>query len=481
MQSAKKMLLWINGYHNNCATERKKIMDQRLYKKDEIIYVTIEDMTITGEGVGKDNGFTIFVDGALPGEKVKVKISKVKKSYAIGLLEEIMEQSPNRVDPLCTYSKTCGGCQIQNIEYKEQLNSKRKIVIDALERIGNLKRIEEKVAPTLGMDNPYEYRNKAQYKISTDGQLGFYKKKSHIVIPVDQCMIQSEQSTNIMKYINRFIQKYKVSVYNEETHKGILRGIVERVSHDNSEVMLIFVLNAKNFKYKTELRSYMKEHVPNVVSIYFNMNMNKTNVVLSRENKLVYGKEKILDTIGELKYEISPLSFFQVNPLQTKVLYDKVVEFSAITGEETVLDLYCGIGTISLYLAEYAKKVYGVEIVPEAIKDAQANMKLNNIENTEFILGKSEEIMPQLLKEGIQANVVVVDPPRKGCEEKLLDAIIAMSPEKIIYVSCNPATLARDLKVLTGGGYEVEKVQPIDMFPHTPHVEVVVKLERKHC
>ena len=449
-------------------------MEQRLYERDEIIELNIEDMTTTGEGVGRDNGFTIFVDGALPGEKVKAKIRKVKKSYAIGSLEELIDSSSNRVKPPCVYSKTCGGCQIQNVEYKEQLNIKRKIVIDALERIGHLKGMEERVAPTLGMDNPYEYRNKAQYKISIDGQLGFYKKKSHRVIPVEQCMIQSEQSSKIMKHINRFIQKYKVPVYNEETHKGILRGIVERVSHDNSEVMLIFVLNAKNFKYKTELKEYMKEHLPNVVSIYFNMNMSKTNVVLSKENKHVYGKEKILDTIGSLKYEISPLSFFQVNPLQTKVLYDKVVEFSALTREETVLDLYCGIGTISLYLAKYANKVYGVEIVPEAIKDAQANMMLNNIENTEFILGKSEKIMPQLLKEGIQADIVVVDPPRKGCEETLLEAIITMSPKKIIYVSCNPATLARDLKVLTGGRYEVERVQPVDMFPHTPHVESII-------
>lgn len=327
------------------------------------------------------------------------------------------------------------------------------------------------------MDKPFEYRNKAQYKISTDGKLGFYKKKSHKVIPVDHCMIQSEQSSNIMKHINRFIQKYKVPVYNEETHKGILRGVVERVSQHN-EVMLIFVLNAKNFKYKAELKEYMKEHVPNVVSIYLNINMNKTNVVLSRENKHVYGKEKIIDAIGNLKYEISPLSFFQVNPLQTKVLYDKVVEFSALTGEETIFDLYCGIGTISLYLAQYAKKVYGVEIVPEAIEDAKENMKLNNIENAEFILGKSEEKMPQLLKEGIQADVVVVDPPRKGCEKEVLDAIMTMSPEKIIYVSCNPATLARDLKVLVSGGYEVEKVQPLDMFPHTLHVETITLITR---
>ncbi|MPW26349.1 23S rRNA (uracil(1939)-C(5))-methyltransferase RlmD [Alkalibaculum sp. M08DMB] len=451
----------------------------RLYKKGEIVTLNIEDISSKGEGIGKYNGYTIFVEGVLPDEKIRAKITKVKSNYAIGSLDKIIEQSKNRRTPPCVFFEDCGGCQIQNLEYKEQLKIKRKIIVDALERIGNLKNIQDKVKSTLGMKEPYEYRNKAQYKVSQDATLGFYKKKSHEIIPINHCKIQSGQSESTMKYINEFIQKNNISIYNEETHQGIFRGVVERVSNFNNEVMLIFVVNVKKIKFSKELIEHIKKYLPNVVSIYININMNKTNVVLSKTNKLIYGKEKITDSIGTLKYEISPLSFFQVNPIQTKVLYDKVVEFAELTGVETVFDLYCGIGTISLYLAKNSGRVYGVEVVEEAIKDAQDNMKLNNVDNVEFTLGKSEEKIVELLKQGIKADIVIVDPPRKGCDEKLLDAIITMSPQKVIYISCNPATLARDLKVLNVGGYNIEEVQPVDMFAHTMHVETIVALYKK--
>ena len=447
-------------------------------EKNKEYILDIIDITATGEGVGKVNGFTVFVDGAIPEDNVKVAIMIVKKNYAIGKIIDLIKPSQHRVNSPCDFFAGCGGCQTQNIDYEYQLQLKEKIVKDALERIGGLDLSKVKIHPVIGMKEPFHYRNKAQYKIHKKG-LGFYEKKSHNVVPLANCIIQSEQSSRTIQYLNQFIVENKIPIYNENTHKGILRGIVERVSYYSDEIMLIIVINDKKFKWSKELIDFIKENLPNVKSLYLNINTKKTNVVLSKENKLIYGKEKIVDSIGDLKYEISPLSFFQVNPIQTKILYDKVVEFAEITGKETVFDLYCGIGTISLYLAQKAKMVYGVEIVPEAIADANKNKELNKIENAEFIVGKSEEEMPALVEKGVQANVIVVDPPRKGCDEKLLESIIHMSPKRVVYVSCNPATLGRDLKILSEGGYKVKEVQPVDMFPHSMHVECIALIQRK--
>lgn len=447
-------------------------------EKNKEYILDIIDITTTGEGVGKIEGFTVFVDGAIPEDKVKIIITVVKKNYAIGKMIELVEESPHRLKAVCSFANQCGGCQTQNIDYPYQLQLKEKIVKDALERIGGLGIEDIKVHPIIGMEEPFHYRNKAQYKTHKKG-LGFYEKKSHNVVPLTDCKIQSKESLMTIQYLNQFITEYNISIYDENTHKGILRGIVERVSYYKDEIMLIMVINDKKFKWSKELIHFIKENLPKVKSLYLNINTKKTNVVLSKENKLIYGKEKILDTIGDLKYEISPLSFFQVNPIQTKVLYDKVVEFAGLTGKETVFDLYCGIGSISLYLAKKAKMVYGVEIVPEAIEDAKHNKRLNKIENAEFIVGKSEVEMPALAQKGIQADVIVVDPPRKGCDEKLLRSILNMSPKRVVYVSCNPATLGRDLKILSEGGYEVKEVQPVDMFPHSMHVETICLMSKK--
>lgn len=445
--------------------------------KNSKYILDIIDITGSGEGIGKIDGFTVFVEGAIPEDKVEVKVKVVKKNYATGYIIKLLKSSPYRVAPKCKYFKWCGGCQTQDIDYNYQLEIKQKLITDNLTRIGKLDLKDIEIKQIIGMTDPYNYRNKAQYKIDQEG-LGFYQKKSHDIVNVKSCSIQSSLSDKTIKVLNEFIKNNHISIYNEETGKGILRGIVERVSYYNNEIMLIFVINGNDFKYKDELISYIKENLNNVVSIYFNINMNKTNVVLSANNKLAYGKSKIIDTIGDLKYEISPLSFFQVNPIQTKVLYDQVKALAQLTGKETVFDLYCGIGTISLYLSKEAKQIYGIEIVPEAIEDAKQNSQLNKINNVQFISGKSEEKMPRLIKQGIRADVVIVDPPRKGCEETLLKAMVEMNPEKIIYVSCNPSTLARDLKILNDNGYKIQAVQPVDMFPHTGHVETVVMMSR---
>ncbi|MFZ7133900.1 MAG: 23S rRNA (uracil(1939)-C(5))-methyltransferase RlmD [Eubacteriales bacterium] len=437
----------------------------------------IEDMTHTGEGVGKVNRFTVFVDESIPLDQVKAKIVQVKKNYALGELKEIIVPSPYRIQPTCEYFEKCGGCQTQNIEYHYQLRLKEKHVLHSLQKLGGIDTNAIDFKPIIGMKIPFNYRNKAQYKLNKEG-IGFYAKKSHDIIPVEKCSIQSKCSENTMAHLSRFIQEYKISIYDEKTHQGVLRGIVERVSTINHDIMLILVLNAKHFKYKKELIHFVQRNLPAVRSLNFNFNLKKTNVVLSQENQLVYGREKIQDGIGDLKYEISPLSFFQVNPIQTKVLYDQVKTYAGLTGKETVFDIYCGMGTIGLYLAKEAQRIYGIEIVPQAIKDAQANAKLNGITNTQFIAGKAEEKLPLLFKEGICADVVIVDPPRKGCDSALLQTILTMVPDRIIYVSCNPGTLARDLKVLVEGGYHIHSIQPVDMFPHTMHVETVVLMSR---
>lgn len=451
-----------------------------MLSKNKEYVVDIVDIGQGGVGIGKYDGFTVFVDGGLINDRIKVRINKSKKNYAVGDIVEIIEESPFRVKRKCSDNlKDCGGCQIQELDYQKQLDIKTNEVKQVISRIGKLEDVV--IHDTLGMEEPVRYRNKAQFpiqKVNNNPLIGFYKKKSHDIIPTDKCIIQHEINDKIMKIIKTYINAYKVSVYDEKTHTGVLRHLVTKVGFTTNEVMVVLVANGKKLPYLKELASVLEENVPGFKTLVVNVNREKTNVILGRENIVVYGDGKINDYIGELVFEISPLSFFQVNPVQTEVLYNKALEYADLKENDTVFDIYCGIGTISLFLAQKAKKVYGIEIVEDAIKDAKINANLNNLDNVEFYVGKAEEVVPKMYKEGKTANVVVVDPPRKGCDEKVLDTIVSMKPDRVVYVSCNPSTLARDLAYLDERGYKCLEVQPVDMFPHTMHVEAVAKLRR---
>ena len=452
-----------------------------MLSKNKEYVVDIVDIGQGGVGVGKYEGFTVFVEGGLIQDKVKVRINKSKKNYAVGDIVEIIEKSPFRVDRICSDDlKDCGGCQIQELDYNKQLELKTNEVKQVISRIGKLDNVE--IHETIGMQSPCRYRNKAQFPIQNingETAIGFYKKKSHDVIPTDMCIIQHDINDKIIKIIKTYIQAYNVSIYNETTHTGVLRHLVTKVGFTTNEVMVVLVANGTNLPHLNELASVLEENIPGFKTLVLNINKAKTNVILGKENKVIYGNGKINDYIGDLVFEISPLSFFQVNPVQTEVLYNKALEYAQLKENDTVFDIYCGIGTISLFLAQKATKVYGIEIVEDAIKDAKINAKLNNLNNVEFYVGKAEEIVPKMYSEGKTANVVMVDPPRKGCDEKVLDTIVSMQPDRVVYVSCNPSTLARDLAYLDERGYECEEIQPVDMFPHTMHVECVAKIKRK--
>ena len=429
----------------------------------------------------KYEGFTVFVDGGLVQDKIKVKITKSKKNYAVGDIVEIIEKSPFRVERKCSESlRQCGGCQIQELDYQKQLDVKTNEVKQVISRIGKLDDVV--IHDTLGMEHPFRYRNKAQFPIQKKDNMpviGFYKKKSHDLISTDECIIQHEVNDKIIKIIKTYIRAYNVSIYDEKTHKGLLRHLVTKVGFTTGEVMIVLVANGKKLPYLKELASVLKENIPGFKTLVVNVNTQKTNVILGKENIVAYGDGMIRDYIGELVFEISPLSFFQVNPLQTEVLYNKALEYANLGENDTVFDIYCGIGTISLFLAQKAKKVYGIEIVEDAIKDAKRNAKINNMDNVEFYVGKAEEVVPKMYKEGKRANVVVVDPPRKGCDEKVLDTIVSMEPDRVVYVSCNPSTLARDLAYLNERGYKCHEIQPVDMFQHSVHVENVAWLSKE--
>lgn len=451
-----------------------------MLSKNKEYVVDIVDIGQGGVGIGKYEGFTVFVEGGLIQDKVKVRISKSKKNYAVGDIVEILEKSPFRVDRICSDElKDCGGCQIQELDYNKQLELKTNEVKQVISRIGKLENVE--IHETIGMQSPCRYRNKAQFPIQNINgttAIGFYKKKSHDVIPTDMCVIQHDINDKIIKIIKTYIQAYNVSIYNEMTHTGVLRHLVTKVGFTTNEVMVVLVANGTKLPHLNELASVLQENIPGFKTLVLNINKDKTNVILGKENKVIYGNGKINDYIGDLVFEISPLSFFQVNPVQTEVLYNKALEYAELKENDTVFDIYCGIGSISLFLAQKATKVYGIEIVEDAIKDAKINAKLNNLNNVEFYVGKAEEVVPKMYSEGKTANVVVVDPPRKGCDEKVLDTIVSMKPDRVVYVSCNPSTLARDLAYLDERGYKCVEIQPVDMFPHTMHVECCVLISR---
>ncbi|MBW9149221.1 23S rRNA (uracil(1939)-C(5))-methyltransferase RlmD [Clostridium sp. CM028] len=449
-------------------------------KKNEDYIMTIDNMGYEGEGVGKIDNFTVFVAGAIIGEVVKIKIVKVSKNFAFGKLLEIIEESASRIDPVCSIYKNCGGCNVQHIDYKAQLDFKTNRVVQVINRIGKLEEVI--VHSTIGMERPYNYRNKVQLPVSNINSIvniGFYAQRSHDIINMENCHIQDTVADLVVKLTRQWIKEFNIECYNEENHQGNLRHIMIRKGIETGEVMVVLVTNGKTLLYKEEFISLMTKKIKGLVSVIQNINSEKTNVILGAKCVTLWGKDTITDYIGEFKFEVSPLSFFQVNSIQTKVLYSKALEYANLSGGEVVLDAYCGTGTISLFLSQKAKKVYGVEIIPEAIENAKINAKENNISNTEFIVGEAEKIIPELLHQGVKADVVVVDPPRKGCDKTLLEAISSMKPKTIVYVSCDPGTLARDLGILDELGYKTLEIQPVDMFPQTAHVECVARIERK--
>lgn len=450
-------------------------------EKNEYYDVTFEDITHDGSGVAKVEGFPIFVPHGIPEEHAKIKIIKVKKSYGYGKLIEIYEKSPYRVEPGCPNGPQCGSCHLQHISYEGQLKLKFKQVKEVLARIGGIK--QATIHPVLGMEKPNQYRNKIQVPVGMhEGGLvaGYYKTRSHEIVDMESCQIQHESLDVVFRTVKGILKKYGIAGYNEETHSGTIRHIMARYGLVTNEVMVVLITGTKELPKKKQIIEEILTKVPNVKSIIQNINSKQTNVILGEETKVLWGENVIYDYIGDTKFAISARSFYQVNPVQTKVLYEKALEYAGLTGEETVIDAYCGIGTISLFLAKRAKKVYGVEIVPEAIEDANRNASLNEITNAEFKAGKAEVVIPNWYKQGIKADVMVVDPPRKGCDEALLNTIMDMKPKKVVYVSCNPATLARDLKVLESGGFQTIEVQPVDMFPNTMHVECVAQIVLKN-
>lgn len=456
-----------------------KQYSQKTLSKSKTYKIEITGLTHEGQGVGKIDGLVVFVDNALIGEIVDVKITKQTKSYAVGTIVKLVKPSEKRVEPFCPVYDKCGGCSVQHMSYEEQLGFKTDTVRQSLKRIGGLENVQ--VHDAIGMENPFHYRNKVQYPVGTLGtdiKIGFYEKASHNIIDSDVCDIQPQESNAIRDIVRDFFKTKGISIYDEKTGKGFLRHVMVRKGFKTNEIMVVLVVNGKKMPKSDELVKLLCGKYENIKSIVVNVNTKNTNIILGDKNTCIYGQEYISDYIGKYKFNISPLSFFQVNPTQTEVLYGKALEYAELTGNETVFDLYCGIGTISLFLSEKAKKVIGVEIVPDAIADAKKNAKLNGIENAEFLVGEAEKVIPQLYDEGIRADVVVVDPPRKGCEEVLLRTLVDMQPQRIVYVSCNPSTLARDLKFLCENGFEVKEVQPVDMFPWTGHVETVVLLSR---
>ena len=446
--------------------------------KNDYIDVVFEDLTHDGAGVAKVDGYPLFVPNGLPGEKAKVKVIKTGKGYGIGRMIELYEKSPYRVDIASNEKNKYGGCQLEHISYEGQLQYKENQVRQVLTRIGKLEDVV--VHPILGMDNPWHYRNKAQVPVGEkDGKLiaGFFKPRSHEIVDTNESLIQLPEINEAVQAVKEICSKLGIPAYHEESHKGVLRHIMARYGQQTGELMVVIITRTADLPQKNKLVEEIVARLPKVKSIVHNVNSKRTNVIMGEKTTVLWGNEVIYDYIGDVKFAISALSFYQVNPVQTKVLYDKALEYADLSGEENVIDAYCGIGTISLFLAQKARKVFGVEVVPEAIEDARRNAELNGISNAEFAAGEAEVVIPKWYKEGNAADVLVVDPPRKGCDEALLQTIIEMKPKKVVYVSCNPATLARDLRILEDGGYKTAEVQPVDMFPMTTHVEAVAWLE----
>ncbi len=464
-------------------------------KKNSEFEMEITDIGSNGEGIGRFDGMTFFVNGAIIGDKILVGVTKLKKTYGYARIVKILEPSADRIEPPCPIAKRCGGCQLQPLAYKKQLEYKQKKVFNDIARLGGIPADKIVMRDIIGMETPCHYRNKGQFPVGVnrDGKIvsGFYANHTHSIIDTESCMIQHAVTDDLMRAVKDYMAETGVSAYDEEiavkdTRKaGVVRHVLTRVGFTTKEVMVCVVINADKLEKPEALVDKLRKAVAahegySLTSVTCNINKANTNVIMGEKLIMLAGEEYITDYIGDVKYRISPLSFYQVNPVQTRKLYSTALEYAGLTGSETVWDLYCGIGTISLFLAQKAKQVYGVEIVPQAIDDARANAKLNGIENAEFFVGAAEEVLPKMYEEdpSMRADVIVVDPPRKGCEQALLDCIAGLEPKRIVYVSCDPATLSRDIKHLVTLGYTLEEVTPCDMFPHSVHVETVVFLSK---
>lgn len=444
------------------------------------VVIELEDLAYGGDAVGRRDGFAIFVPHGIPGEVVEIEITQVKQSYARGEVIDVVKSVPERISGDCNVEGVCGGCQLQHIDYQAQLKYKRKMVKDNIERIGGLAEVD--IKPVLGMEHPYFYRNKAQFPVGIKDEevvTGFYAPGSHDIIDTEECLIQHQLINRVIRKAVELVEKYEIPIYDEDSHSGLLRHLVVRVGVCTNQAMLVFVINGQRIPGQQKIAEELMAEIPELVSIQNNINCQKTNVIFGDKTYSVEGETKIVDYIGSIKYQISAQSFFQVNTLQAKKLYDQILEYAALNGEETVVDAYCGIGSISLYLAQAAKQVYGIDVVSQAIDDAKENAKLNNIDNCYFEVGEVREILPNLKSSGLEPEVIVVDPPRKGCHDQVLETFLELKPAKIIYVSCKPSSLARDLEQLTTANYEVEEIQPVDMFPQTYHIESVAKVVRK--
>ena len=452
-------------------------------EKNQEFIVTIEDMNEDGAGVGKVDGYIWFVKDAVIGDVVRAKAMKMKKSYGFARLMEVLEPSVSRVIPSCPVARQCGGCQLQAMSYEEQLKFKERKVMNNLIRIGKFAEDEIHMLPIMGMEEPWRYRNKAQFPFGKDKDgnviAGFYAGRTHAIVEAEDCLLGVEENREILDIVKRFMKEMKIEPYDELSHKGLVRHVLIRKGFKTGEIMVCLVINGNKLPGKERLVEMLTgvDGIKGMTSISYSVNQEKTNVIMGKEIVNLYGPGYITDYIGNVKYQISPLSFYQVNPVQTERLYGTALEYAGLTGNEIVWDLYCGIGTISLFLAQKAKKVYGVEIVPQAIEDARRNAEINGIHNAEFFVGKAEEVLPeQFEKNHVHADVIVVDPPRKGCDAVCLDTILKMRPERVVYVSCDSATLARDLRYLADGGYVVERGKCCDMFPGTVHVESVIMM-----
>ncbi|MCG7339875.1 23S rRNA (uracil(1939)-C(5))-methyltransferase RlmD [Staphylococcus sp. ACRSN] len=447
-------------------------------QKNEVREGKVIDLTHEGHGVVKLDRYPIFVPNALIDETIEYKVIKVKKNFAIAKLLNIKEQSDQRVEPPCVYYYKCGGCQLQHLSYQAQLDMKKEQVINLFHRKANFK--DTVIHDTIGMESPWHYRNKSQIPVGKTDQnetiMGFYRQRSHQIIDMDECLIQDTKHQDVMNFVKKWFNELNVSIYDEHKKNGLMRHVVIRTGHYTGDLMVIFVTNGKKFKQSDVITQKLVEAFPEIRSVKHNVNNTHSNVIMGNVSHTLYGVDQIEDTLSDITFKISDQSFYQINSTQTEKLYQRAIDYADLKGEETVLDTYCGIGTIGLYMAPKAKHVYGVEIVPEAIEDAKKNATLNQFENTTFVCGKAEDIILKWKAQGIKPDVVMVDPPRKGCDESFLDTLLELNPRKIIYISCNPSTQQRDAQLLAHQ-YKLTQITPVDMFPHTTHVETVAQFE----
>jgi len=454
-------------------------MSDKPVQLEESYELFINNYSHQGEGIGRVNNFTVFVPGAILGERVRVKISEVKKNFARGRLKEVISSSPHRIKPPCPVYHLCGGCQLQHIVYEKQLEMKKEIVENALDRIGKQ---TIKTLPTIGMKDPWRYRNKGYFQVNQEKgrvRLGFYNAGSYDFVPASGCVLFSLQINILASHLEDQLSLQKVTVYNSKTGGGNLRNVLIRESRSTGEIMIVFFTKEDNLGFDQNVLNDLARTFPQVVSIYQNINRSSKAVLPGKDFRLLKGKPDLEDAIGPFKFKISPQSFFQVNAAQAEILNEKILEYANLSGEETVIDSYCGTATISIYVAKQAEKVYGIEVEKSAARDAKINCELNGISNLKLLTGKAEEWLYKWRRRGEEVHLIIVDPPRRGCSLKVLKGIIKIEPKKIIYISCNPATLARDLKYLTkDGDYKLKKVLPIDMFPQTSHIECIASLER---